>query len=1319
MVNLKAKRFSKSVAFVLAFVMAVSVMNFVSTGVLANDAAETYALEPFSLNAHPMPDFVALFPTLGAGSFGDWRTFSWSTVRMANGFAGTNFPATGSGAAAWGFGAGSVVAEVDASPVNNFFRWAISDESGGRSTATTLPLPAVGNRVFVTFDFLPGGISTGSGGNRPALALEFRAGSDTLLGITQGRDGGGAHRFGVISGATPGASNPVAQAIAEGNFTRLTSGGSNMDGLSGWTGRWYTFGIVFDFAAQQARIMAVERGTNTVRANVTVPISGTEISGIVWNYTRPPGVNITTTNNGIDNLFFFYEVHHTNTIVEFLPPEFLGRPPAPVTSSPRANLWENWFIRTQRGATLASLNLPTYMDVRLFDGSSAQVPVSWAVTDMPWTRTADRPTNLRFDSNIPGVFEFSGTSVNVPGVAYNRMQIEPQIFVEVRTGLLHNYARPIEWLNRGVVAVPYNLTGARGGNLVQWRLLVTEYAQNQPMQFNVYRIRGNSDTLITTTTSTNFRDTGGLAGDGYWVVPVGSTRNCVSAGYGVALQNNFLEIPVQQPRSRPNPALAFGGTMNYPGSETITYLINEMTVADVDGDGQYEILVKWTTNMQRDPGLSPRHTGETIYDLYSFCPLTGDSELLWRINWGINRTTGEHVATMHFFDFDNSGFANFGIATSEGTRVYHPDPVTGLVRETFEGGTPVYIIGGNGINNHSGNFNYHALLDFGRGFYQRNAAAGGNWISNPKNVWIGGTTCPVRGVTNTSAVGRINNGPEFFTIFDGRTGLPLDTVEYFAPYGIMRGSWGDGNQNRSDRWMGGLAFMPKRGVEGTEPFPTIIEARQHYNPSFVGAYQFIDGKIELIWTYDFRQWGWPEGGNHQMTIADVTFSGYDALNFGSVVIDHRGQILWAATGDRGTIDVGHGDALHQTPIFPNSQEFYRFSPHEAGAPNNVTLFHAATGRPVWTYDSPSGDVGRGTMGNITPLPGFEVWASGGTPIHNMYTGEQISVSGGVPINHMVYWTGALTREFLDGSVPTISRLGGFNFSYVPGVGISNVAGTGLRPAQLSATRSNVQVLTGTLSINGTKSNPSLQADILGDWRENIIVRRNDNQAIRIYITNHYTPYTLYTLMHDPTYRLAISWQNSVYNQPPHPGFYLGPTIRDRVLARELPVPITRFTNEPTNDVTEENILTFNPGEGVFVSPSDFAPREFAPGESVGELPRMHTMSKPGYRFMGWYDSSNARIRDNFELESGGITLTARWEPTSQANPHGFRLGDTNHDGRVTSADITIIARSLINPTISICTQAADIDGDGDITPADIILLAKWLMGHDVEHLMAK
>lgn len=91
------------------------------------------------------------------------------------------------------------------------------------------------------------------------------------------------------------------------------------------------------------------------------------------------------------------------------------------------------------------------------------------------------------------------------------------------------------------------------------------------------------------------------------------------------------------------------------------------------------------------------------------------------------------------------------------------------------------------------------------------------------------------------------------------------------------------------------------------------------------------------------------------------------------------------------------------------------------------------------------------------------------------------------------------------------------------------------------------------SNNGTKATPVLSADILGDWREEVIWRTIDNQSLRIYTTTVATEHRLYTLMHDAQYRLGIAWQNVAYNQPPHPSFYVGDDMQTPPRPRIVPV----------------------------------------------------------------------------------------------------------------------------------------------------------------------
>jgi rhamnogalacturonan endolyase len=145
---------------------------------------------------------------------------------------------------------------------------------------------------------------------------------------------------------------------------------------------------------------------------------------------------------------------------------------------------------------------------------------------------------------------------------------------------------------------------------------------------------------------------------------------------------------------------------------------------------------------------------------------------------------------------------------------------------------------------------------------------------------------------------------------------------------------------------------------------------------------------------------------------------------------------------------------------------------------------------------------------------------GATGLYNA-RGEQITKAMPGPCNMGVWWDGDLLRELLDGVRVT---------KWV----CENERETELLDGDAYDCVSN----------NGSKSNPCLCADILGDWREEIIARTRDSRELRIFVTSVPTDHRLTTLMHDPIYRLAVAWQNVAYNQPAHPGFYLGHDMPD-------------------------------------------------------------------------------------------------------------------------------------------------------------------------------
>lgn len=1009
--------------------------------------------------SEPTPDFSALLADgytqeFGSNFAGDAATPLWI-------FAGGTYHS---------------LAREDAPRINNYFRFDASG-SGNRGGKGDLPYAVSGSKVYAHFDWKVPAVSTAQN----TFNLSFQDGANVLLSLRTGTYNG-ARTIGAFAGTLPGPTGPnPANFWSSDRYHAFTYNEVNI---------WYTIGVEFDFDTMNATVSLVPRdNAAAVPSVLTVPFEGSQISSFVLTGERAGGNNIAVADNGVDNLYFFTKQLSSDTITEVLPYEFLPERPGAADE----NTLQSWFKTVYIGdvADEAGLSLPATVNVKVAGGSTESVGVTWELTEAPWSTIAAEPV---YDPNKQGVFSYEGTLTSVPDVAVNRMGVKAKLYIENRhKDQITSEPFSMEWLDRGVVAVPEN---SGQGILVSWRLLVSEY--NEGLTFNVYRngVKVNTSPVATL----NFVDAGGETGDKYVVETVSTGAISKPA---TAWANNYIDIPLQKPADRPNPALTYGATSN---ADPITYSANDSSVADVNGDGQYEILVKWYPSQAQDPGLANRHTGETIFDLYSL-----EGKLLWRINLGINIVSSAHHSPFNFYDLDQNGKAEFSIKTADGTRGYLPK-ADGTIDDLTD--TPAWVLG------------------------------------NPEAVWVGGLQNPANGnQVNNTALGRVASGPETFTVFNGETGAPVDTVDYFAPYNITP-NWGDTNNNRSDRFNGSVAYMPKNGESGAEPYPTVIEVRGHYGPHFVAAYQFIDGEIAEIWSFKLADWNaGGNQGNHNLQVADVDFDGYTEVVLGGITLDQDGTIVWSTNGTRGTAAAGHGDALHVAAMVPGSNELYVFQPHESGPPNNVTLVRGSTGEAVWTYSANLGDVGRGVAANVTPLPGYEVWAIG-TPMYNMVSGEVMTTDvGGIgftnkaPVNFILYWDGDLLSEFFDGpdaGTPSITK---FNYDMATG------------QSELTT----LQTLTGTYSNNGTKANPSLIADVFGDWRDEVLVRTSDNSSLRIYTTDIPTDNVIYTLMHDPVYRLAANSQNSMYNQPGHLGFYLGEDIRDEVQAKQLPVPNISYT----------------------------------------------------------------------------------------------------------------------------------------------------------------
>ncbi len=357
--------------------------------------------------------------------------------------------------------------------------------------------------------------------------------------------------------------------------------------------------------------------------------------------------------------------------------------------------------------------------------------------------------------------------------------------------------------------------------------------------------------------------------------------------------------------------------------------------------------------------------------------------------------------------------------------------------------------------------------------------------------------------------GFILDGPEYLTVFDGLTGGELATVDYIPPRGRVEG-WGDRTGNRADRFLAAIAYL-----DGQRP--SLVMCRGYYTRTVLAAWNFRDGKLTNIWTFDSDDGTagnreYRGQGNHNLSVGDVDGDGKDEIIYGACAIDDDGRGLYS-TG------LGHGDAMHLSDIDPERDGLEVFSVHEMPRHSNgANLRDAATGEVIWGL--PLGDTGRALAIDIDPrYKGFECWTNGSRDLYNC-KGERIGYRPR-SCNMAVWWDDDLLRELLDGT-----RI--YKWDYE-----NNETTILLRARRCSRN-------------NGSKSNPCLCADILGDWREEVIWRSRDNNQLRIYTTTIPTNRRFSTFMHDPIYRLGIAWQNVGYNQPAHTGFYFGVGMQEAV-----------------------------------------------------------------------------------------------------------------------------------------------------------------------------
>ena len=571
-----------------------------------------------------------------------------------------------------------------------------------------------------------------------------------------------------------------------------------------------------------------------------------------------------------------------------------------------------------------------------------------------------------------------------------------------------------EHLGRGVIAIRENPSTVA----VSWR-----YLSSDPMDesFDVYR-NGEKVNKYPIRNATFFQDIyKGTESVLYTVKAIQSkTESCYQLPSDAPA--GYLNIPLNRPENGTTPA-----------GQSYFYAPNDASIGDVDGDGEYEIILKWDPSNAHD-NSHDGYTGEVYFDCYKL-----NGQHLWRINLGRNIRAGAHYTQFMVFDLDGDGKAEVVMKTADGA-------VDG------------------------------------------------------KGKVIGDAQADYR-----NEQGRILTGPEYLTVFNGLTGEAMQTIDYVPERGNLM-DWGDNRGNRSDRFLACVAYLD--GIH-----PSVVMCRGYYTRTVLAAYDWNGKELKERWIFDSNHPGCEDyagQGNHNLRVGDVDGDGCDEIIYGSCAIDHNGKGLY-------TTKMGHGDAIHLTHFDPSRKGLQVWDCHE-NKRDGSTYRDAATGEILFQIKD-STDVGRCMAADIDPTqPGVEMWSLASGGIRNI-KGEVVKARvRGLSCNMAVWWDGDLLRELLDRNI--VSK-----YNWKKGV------------------CERIAIFEGALSNNGTKATPCLQGDIVGDWREEVLLRTADNTALRLYVSTIPTDYRFHTFLEDPVYRISIATQNVAYNQPTQPGFYFGPDLQ--------------------------------------------------------------------------------------------------------------------------------------------------------------------------------
>ncbi|MBR0201172.1 MAG: autotransporter-associated beta strand repeat-containing protein [Bacteroidaceae bacterium] len=599
--------------------------------------------------------------------------------------------------------------------------------------------------------------------------------------------------------------------------------------------------------------------------------------------------------------------------------------------------------------------------------------------------------------------------------------------------------RFMDRMDRGLVAT---VAMSGSGNFVSWRILGEEYYD---VTYNLY---ANGKLVGSNLRVSSYVHSGGNAATKYQVAPVvrgveGEKCAEVTRWSGISNLTNgvsdnphtgYIDINCQ-------PAIDRNGQ-----TATSQYEFNDCVAADVDGDGQVELVCK-----RNYTGGVNDANNKTRFHRIEIIKLNGTR--LWWIDLGPNMMAGpDEQWDAVAFDWDMDGKAEV------------------LLR----GADNMYIHTSTGHDIKVGNMNYYAA----RTQY----------------------TC---------------EGNEYLLYLNGETGEPYDwdsSKDTYTPpaYPLKRyesgesdlGVWGNAGDggHRSTKHYFGAPYLDGRK-------PSIFLGRGCYTRHKFVALDVNPETHALTqrWYWSNNQgWGSPWYGNgyHNFGIQDVDMDGRDEIVFGSMVIDDNGKGL-------STTGLGHGDAQHCSDLDPYRWGLEFFACNEDEPAMN---YRNATTSQFYYRMKSTGDDGRALAGNFTNKYPGSVGQSSQTGVLSLTADRVITGQSGYALNFRIYWDGDLCSEILDSP-------GTAKAAKIEKLDVGRIFNS-----------------EGHLN-NDSKNNACLTGDILGDWREELLVA--NGTGMRLYTTSRPTTFRIPSLWHDHGYRQGMVWETIGYNQPPHPSFFLG------------------------------------------------------------------------------------------------------------------------------------------------------------------------------------